>query len=349
MEKQGNLWSIVLAGGEGSRLSEITTGPEGRAVPKQFCSIKGGPSLIQQALRRGRDVAGLSHTLVVVAAEHRRWWSVELGDVPVENVVVQPCNRGTACGVLLPLMQVLDRDPEATVVVLPSDHVVEDELVLLAAINAATEHICHEPDRLVLLGLEPEGPDTGLGWIAHSSAALYPVGNVSDFVEKPTQERAEELVREGALWNSFIFAMRAPELFALFQWALPWLTRMFDYALVNVDGGPPNERVSRLYDRLPSVDFSRAVLQEAGADMRVVAVPPCGWTDVGTMEGVARCAKKCSHHYGNVGTASAGEKPLIDLAEALRAYEERFGPSASDGAGPGSLSGWRILNRESAS
>ena len=156
---------------------------------------------------------------------------------------------------------------------------------------------------------------------------------VSHFVEKPTQERAEELVREGALWNSFIFAMRAAELFALFQWALPWLTRMFDYALVDSAAGPLAARVSRLYERLPNVDFSRAVLQEAGADMRVVAVPPCGWTDVGTPEGIVRCAEGCSRHAIAEEPPSTASAAALDLAEALRAYEERFGPDASSGLG----------------
>ncbi len=337
MEKQGNLWSIVLAGGDGSRLSRITGGFEGRAVPKQYCSVKGGPSLLRRALRRARAVAGPDHTTVVVAAEHRRWWSVELADLPSVNVVVQPCNRGTACGVLLPLMQVLGRDPDATVVVMPSDHVVADELTLLAAINTAAEHIQREPDRLVLLGFEPEGPDTGLGWITRRSVEHLPVSPVSHFVEKPSQERAEELVREGALWNSFIFAMRAAELLALFQWALPWLTRMFDYALVDSSAGPLAARVSRLYERLPNVDFSRAVLQEAGADMRVIAVPPCGWTDVGTPEGIVRCAEGCSRHAIAEEPPPSASAAALDLAEALRAYEERFGPDASSGLGGRSL------------
>jgi mannose-1-phosphate guanylyltransferase len=338
MEKQGNLWSIVLAGGDGSRLSEITGGVEGPAVPKQFCSVNGGPSLLRQALRRARSVAGPDHTAVVVAAEHRRWWSVELADLPSVNVVVQPCNRGTACGVLLPLMQVLARDPDATVVVLPSDHVVDDEPTLREAITAAVQHIHREPDRLVLLGLEPDGPDTGLGWIAPRSTAHQPVSAVSHFVEKPTQERAEELVREGALWNSFIFAMRASELLALFQWALPWMTKMFDYELIDESAGPFAARVSRLYERLPNVDFSRAVLQEAGADMRVVAVPPCGLTDVGTPDGLARCAKGCSRHFMEEEPALTTKSAALDLAEALRAYEERFGPDASSGSGQKSLS-----------
>ena len=331
MRDPSNIWSIVLAGGDGSRLSRLTAGREGRPVPKQYCSVKGGASLIRQALRRGRSVAGPDRTMVVVSDEHRRWWSVELADLPSINVVVQPCNRGTACGVLLPLIEVLARDPDATVVVLPSDHVVAEEATLIDAISAATRHIHREPDRLVLLGIRPDRPDTGLGWIAPSSQAADSVFGVSRFIEKPSRERAEELVREGALWNSFIFAMRASALFELFGWALPWLTRMFSYAFTDDQRGEPWDWLPRLYERLPSVDFSRAVLQAAGDEMRVVAVPPCGWTDVGTPEGVARCSMSCSR--GDATGEAPASRPILDLAEALGAYESGVGLPGVDVAG----------------
>jgi len=334
VKQQGNVWSIVLAGGDGSRLRQIAVGPEGLAIPKQFCSVNGGPSLMRRALRRARTVAGPDRTMVVVAAEHRRWWSLELADLPSVNVVVQPCNRGTACGVLLPLLQVLAREPEATVVVLPSDHVVADELTLFASIREAVDHIEREPDRLVLLGFEPEGPDTGLGWIAPRAPTGGRVSAVARFVEKPDRERAEELVREGALWNSFIFAMRAEELFALFQWALPWLTRMFDLALIDPGSGSMTARVARLYQRLPAVDFSRAVLEEAGADMRVVSVPPCGWTDIGTPEGIARCAKGCSRHFTDTSETSTAAMPPLDLTEALGSFREGREPGSGESPFP---------------
>lgn len=328
MRRSRNTWSIVLAGGDGSRLSRLTTSPAGRPIPKQYCSVGGGPSLVRQALRRGRAVAGADRTMVVVAEHHRSWWSTELADLPGVNVVVQPCNRGTACGVLLPLMQVLAVDPDSTVVVLPSDHVVSDEAVLHDAILAATDHVELEPDRLVLLGLEPDRPDTGLGWISPSSIALHAVFGVSGFIEKPSRERAEELILEGALWNSFIFAMRAQALFALIQWALPWLTRMFSYAFVDSGHHGGSEGLTRLYQRLPSVDFSRAVLQEAGGEMRVLAVPPCGWNDIGTPEGLARCSAGRARRGSNAD--AAGVPSALDLAEVLDGYHDRYGPGLTE-------------------
>ena len=315
--KPGNVWSIVLAGGDGTRLKELTGGSGGVAVPKQFCSIRGGPSLLRRAVRRGEDIAGLERTVVVVAEDHRRWWSAEVRGLPEENVIVQPCNRGTACGVLLPLIHILVRDPDATVIVLPSDHVVAEERALANAMAAAALNARLEPDRLIILGIEPERPDTGLGWIEPDSDLPKPIMDVSRFVEKPSPEQAEELIRNGALWNSAIFAMRGAALLELFRWALPWLTEMFDVALVSDDADVPPERVPALYDRLPSVDFSRAVLQKAGAEMRVVAVPPCGWTDVGTPEGVARCTAACVQPIESDDRRHRNPAPL-DLADALR-------------------------------
>ena len=326
MERPGKVWSIVLAGGEGSRLSQISVDPGGRKVPKQYCSVRDGESLLQKALRRARSLAGSERALVVVAADHRRWWSSELAGHPEANVLVQPCNRGTACGVMLPLMQILVRDPEAVAVVLPSDHVVAEESTLLGSIRRAIEHARQEPERLVLLGLRPERLDTGLGWIAPVSRDPAMVRSVARFVEKPSHDVAEQLVRDGALWNSFIFAMRASSLFELIRWALPWLARMFTYSLIDEERGTPAERISRLYSRLPSVDFSRAVLQEAGEQMRVLAVPPCGWTDVGTPEGVARCAfGETARTAGAEVAEPRGRTPPVDLVEALRAYEESLG------------------------
>jgi mannose-1-phosphate guanylyltransferase len=322
MGNDEHLWSIVLAGGEGSRLSHLTGGAEGRSVPKQYCSVRGDLSLLHQALRRGHAVSGPERTVVVVSADHRCWWTPELIDLPPDNIVVQPCNRGTACGLMLPLLQVLIRDPEATVITLPADHVVGDEATLLSAITTAAAHSRSNPAQLVLLGIGADRPDTELGWIEPSGDDRRPVRGVGQFVEKPTRAQAEALLRNGALWNSFIFAMSAHGLYSLFEETLPWMTRMYIYTLVHESGGSPPERVARLYDRLPTVDFSRAILQDAGWNMSVVPVPPCGWTDVGTPEGVARCVSAGRPKVqSRAAPTSAASRPPIDLADVVDGVE----------------------------
>ena len=127
MGAAGNTWAIVLAGGEGSRLRSVTTTALGVAIPKQFCSLHGGDSLLHDALKRAESIASPDHICAVVSQQHRRWWESALAGVASVNIIVQPRNCGTANGILLPLLCILERDPEARVVILPSDHHVRKE------------------------------------------------------------------------------------------------------------------------------------------------------------------------------------------------------------------------------
>ena len=109
-----NCGALVLAGGEGSRVRSLTTTAPGVSIPKQFCWLRGGSSLLEDALRRVRSIAPDHWICVAVAAQHQRWWLKSLSGLPVKNVVVQPKNCGTASGILLPLLQIVDSDPNAT-------------------------------------------------------------------------------------------------------------------------------------------------------------------------------------------------------------------------------------------
>ena len=137
MKHHIDTWALVLAAGEGSRLHSLTRDERGVAVPKQFCSLQGGPCLLQEALQRAASVAALSHICSVVAEQHRQWWGPLLSYLPEQNVISQPQNRGTAFGILLPLLRILERDPDATVVLLPADHYLSDEKIMAGALRRA--------------------------------------------------------------------------------------------------------------------------------------------------------------------------------------------------------------------
>ena len=99
-------WAIVLAAGDGTRLRDLTTDPSGQTIPKQFCSLDGDVSLLQLALSRAEQVAPWDRVTTVVAAQHEDWWLRPLQTLPGRNVIVQPRNRGTAIGTLLPLLSI---------------------------------------------------------------------------------------------------------------------------------------------------------------------------------------------------------------------------------------------------
>jgi mannose-1-phosphate guanylyltransferase len=282
-------WSIVLAGGEGRRLRELTTTSFGVTVPKQFCSLAGGPSLLAETLRRAREVSPLERILVVVSEAHRDFWCSELRALPRENVVVQPESRGTAPGILLPLMRILERDPQAELLVLPSDHHVADEAVLRGAFVSALAAVRVQPQRIALLGMAADKPDTQYGWIVPSGRRRGSSGprGIALFVEKPGLEAAERLLARGALWSSFVFAARAMGLFEVFSRAQPELVAAFCEELPEIVLEPELERLREFYQTLPSSDFSRDVLERLPERLCVVSVPPCGWSDLGTPDRVA--------------------------------------------------------------
>ena len=138
LPETGQLWAVVLAGGDGRRVSALTRGVAGESVPKQYCAFGSDETLLRGALRRAAAIVRWPRILVVVAERHRRYWSQALADLPQENIIVQPRNRGTAAGILLPVLDiVLHRDRDARVLVLPADHHVGSEAVLRRGLLAA--------------------------------------------------------------------------------------------------------------------------------------------------------------------------------------------------------------------
>jgi mannose-1-phosphate guanylyltransferase len=279
-------WAIVLAAGDGSRLRSLTTRADGVAIPKQFCSLHGGATLCEWALRRAERHVAPERVTMVVAERHRRWAERELRRRPDALGVWQPENRGTVAGILLPLARVLERDAEATVLVLPSDHFVADERAFARAADAALDAAACWHETLVLVGVRPTDADTELGWILPGRAGDG-LHAVDAFVEKPTPELAAELLLHDGLVNTFVFAARGATLLALCERLLPHLT-----AAILEGSTTGTESLRELYPALPAIDFSRAVLEHAGDLLRVVAAEPCGWSDLGTPARVAACVRR---------------------------------------------------------
>ena len=284
--RPARLWAVVLAGGEGIRVSALTRDAAGELVPKQYCSFGGDESLLRRAVRRVAAIVPRSRILVVVAEHHRGFWHDTLADIPHENIVVQPRNRGTAAGILLPVLDiVLHRDRDARVLVLPADHHVGSEDVLRRVLLAAARAVRRPSAPLVLLGMVGEDGDREYGWILPSARPSAGLQAVLSFVEKPDPETSRELAGLGALVNSFIFASRGRTLVRLYEDALPQLLRRFVPVVL---ARSQEVRLRDLYDEIPSLDFSRTVLERCCGSLAVLAVPPCGWSDLGTPSRLGR-------------------------------------------------------------
>ena len=282
MKHVGKPWVIVLAGGSGERLRSVTTPASGRPVPKQFCRLGGRDSMLAITLTRARKLAAAHHILVVVLDEHRPWWEEELAGIPQRNVLVQSRNRGTALALLEALLHVRSSDPDACVVVLPSDHVVDQEHILNEVILEAVHEAKRCRGHVVLIGSPSAVPDPSLGWIIPGHRSAGRTHKVRRFVEKPSLALADECVRRGALRNTLMLAASLPALLETYALAEPaWVDATC------ADGDGLHSRALALttipFD-LPAMDLSRDILQRSTRGLRVLPLPECGWTDIGTRD-----------------------------------------------------------------
>jgi mannose-1-phosphate guanylyltransferase len=259
-------------------------------VPKQYCSLDGGPTLLELALSRAERLVPYERIVCVVAAAHRRWWMRDLVPLPETNVIVQPCNRGTSVGLLLPLLEILRRDPRATVVILPSDHFVADEAVLETAARGALTDLRDHPDAVILLGVEPGVFDADYGWIVPGRPLAEGLSQVARFVEKPDPAEAHRLIDLGGLWNSLVVVARARRLLALYEELNPALLWWIRLAQAD-EYAAPSWSLEAVYPLIPPSDLSRDILEKASDALLVERVPPCGWNDVGTPARLARCLR----------------------------------------------------------
>lgn len=303
MELHADRWVLVLAAGSGTRLNRLTAAGDAGEVPKQFWSLTGGASLLEETLDRAFSVTAPDRVVIVVAAEHEPFWRETLQVLPAENILIQPRNCGTAIGILLGVSAVMARDSNARIVVLPSDHYVARERVLRRSISAGLEKLETGSRVIRFLGIEPESADPELGYIVCGAKDSGGEFRISEFVEKPNRKRAKELLCRSALWNSFILIATARAFVELISKRYPHVAANFLEAANRVSKGDvvPYEA---LYADLPAVDFSRDIVEGAPARLSVIPVSACGWSDLGTPRRVAECLDRLGERCRSAKAAS---------------------------------------------
>jgi mannose-1-phosphate guanylyltransferase len=212
--------------------------------------------------------------------------------LPRANVIQQPVNRGTAHGVLLSVLTILERDPLAQIVFLPADHYVRDEHALAGALRETVTATTRDPAGMFLIGIEPEEPDPELGYIVPGDALPNGFRAVRSFVEKPDATRAHELINTGALWNSFIFAATGATLLQMIRSRTDDLVDRMETALARDSHTTDSRALAGLYEQLLPLDFSRHIVAGSETNLRVIRAPACGWSDLGTPTRVAATLRR---------------------------------------------------------
>jgi mannose-1-phosphate guanylyltransferase len=288
MTDYGRRWAVILAGGDGTRLRPLTRELAGDERPKQYCRVLGGETLLEETRERVRHSVSPLRTLIVVTRHHERFYRDALSDLPPRAVVVQPENRGTAAGILYPLLRLETLTGADVVALFPSDHYVSDDQAFMAHVEAGFDAVRTCPDRVVLLGVRPDRPETEYGWIepGHPLVPLarpWPMllSGVRRFWEKPRPKLAAALEARGCLWNSFVIVARVSAIVSLVREALPAVYGTLAAARPAFEGPEEHRAIRDAYAALPSADFSREVLAVRPERLGVLPVSGVTWNDLG--------------------------------------------------------------------
>jgi len=276
-------WGIILAGGDGTRLKSLTRAITGDERPKQFCSVLGGATLLEETQRRAALELAQERTLYVLNRAHEPYYAPILGGVRGGNLVAQPRNAGTAPAILYGLLKIAAIDPKAVVALFPSDHYISDNRKFMGHVRIALDAARALQDRVILVGVEPESPEVEYGWIEPAAPIKGHTGvfGVRRFWENPNSLLAQVLQLRGCLWNSFVMIGPAQLLLDLIENTTPALYRAL--ACVTALFGTPAESkaVDRVYARLEETNFSHQVLALRPERLAVLKVAGVRWNDLG--------------------------------------------------------------------
>jgi mannose-1-phosphate guanylyltransferase len=292
---------IVLSAGDGTRVRDWIYRARGHDLPKQYVNFFGNRSMLEHTVRRAEKLIPAARLFIVIAREHLKFSDVrrQIAWRPRETLVIQPQNRNTAPGILLPLLHLYNAFPEAAVAVFPSDHFVLEEDLFMEHVERAFRVVEREGSRIVLLGVTPPGPDPEYEYIVPGEAiddGGLGARRVELFVEKPGVETVKKIIEHGALCNTLVVVFRCQTLLTIIRRTALGLYRSFEPILEAI--GTPGERrtTERLYRNLPPLNFSTGVLEALPFELRsalaVLPVPGVTWDDWGTplrlSRGVAR-------------------------------------------------------------
>jgi mannose-1-phosphate guanylyltransferase len=288
-------WGVILAGGDGKRLVPLTRKLTGEDRPKQFCALSGTDTLLKETWHRVSRVVSQSNILLVLTRTHERFYVDQIRGIPTYNLLVQPYNRGTAPAIVYSLTRLKVVAPNGLVGIFPSDHHFKNNETLVRAVNEAFQHVESHGERIVLLGVAPDSPEDGYGWIEHGlplhRTNTRPILEVRRFWEKPSPDIARNLMRAGGLWNSFIMVGRVSAFLDMIRHSVPNLIASFESMWAAVQPGMEEPALYELFSSVTASDFSCEVLSVCPSDLAVFPVEGLGWTDLGEPERVLSALK----------------------------------------------------------
>ena len=291
---------VIMAGGIGSRFWPMSTTDN----PKQFIDILGvGRSLLQLTYDRFLGICPPENFWVVTNKKYADIVKVQLPDVPSENILLEPCRRNTAPCIAYASWRIKAKDPKANVVVTPSDHVVMDTQEFRRVIKSCMKFTA-ETDAIVTLGMTPNRPETGYGYIKADLSISSPrnkeIYRIDAFKEKPNLETAMEYISQNNyFWNAGIFIWSVSTIVNAFRVYCPSISKVFE-GMLQIYGTPQErELVDNQYPECENISVDYAIMEKA--EEIFVCPANFGWSDLGSWGSLLGQVKKDLYGNGIIG------------------------------------------------
>ncbi|MEG6567639.1 mannose-1-phosphate guanylyltransferase [Thermoanaerobacterium saccharolyticum] len=288
---------VIMAGGKGERFW-----PKSRIkMPKQFLKLYGDKTMIQQTVDRLKRLMPIENIFVVTNIDYAGLISDQIRELPTENILIEPMGKNTAACIGLAALHTERLDKDSIMVVVPSDHVIKDEGTYLGVLKTAIEK-AKSGNNLVTIGIKPQHPETGFGYInfkkiTHEILNNNSVHKVERFVEKPDYDTAVKYVESGDyLWNSGMFIWKTSTILNEIKEYMPQLNSALNVIKENFDSDEIEKILYEEYSKLESISIDYGIMEKA---KNVYVVPgDFGWDDVGSWTSIERLYEKDEN--GNV-------------------------------------------------
>ena len=287
---------VIMAGGVGSRFWPMST----QEKPKQFIDVLGcGKSLLQLTVDRFNGIVPDENIWVVTNANYASLVKEQLPMVPENNILLEPCRRNTAPCIAYVSWKIKKTDKDANIVVTPSDHIVLNTTEFQRIITESLNFV-NESDAMVTLGITPNRPETGYGYIEadlqESTSRYKELYRVDSFHEKPDLDTAKTyLSQKNYFWNAGIFVWNVETIINAFRIYQPSMARIFESLIPVFNTPQEQEEVNKLFPDCDNTSIDYAIMEKA--DDIYVHPANCGWSDLGTWGSLLQESQK--DLYGN--------------------------------------------------
>lgn len=266
-----------MAGGVGSRFWPVST----NEFPKQFHDMLGtGETLIQKTFSRLSKLIPAENILILTNERYNDLVLQQLPQVKQEQVLLEPAMRNTAPCILYASLKIQKMNPEAVMVVAPSDHWIEDETAFVENLQTAFD-FCEKENALMTLGIQPTFPNTGFGYIEYNKLDENSIKRVSQIREKPDYETAKTFLKSGNfVWNAGIFIWSAKSITEAFEQFQPQMNALFNEGLPVYNTSEEKDFIENNYGLAENISIDYAVMEKA--DNVYVLPATFDWNDLGT-------------------------------------------------------------------